>query len=246
MIESLPAELMLLIFQFLDIPKVKQIGKVKNDRVIFKSYSSLRLVSTNFYLAENTSRCKFCSGRYNYFKKNVTKCYCCGHVINSKNFKTNFKEVLFNNRIKILGIRGLNHRLLCQYQTTKNKKLPVSNCCELYSNSRTANEEKQLYYTVIFHERPMSLIVEQNDNDQVKVCGFAQDSSCKLANEISHRQIKSGDTIVAINNINIKQIGFDKACDLIHAASWPREIEFMRHNKNSTNYNTQLMAYYMN
>ena len=92
----------------------------------------------------------------------------------------------------------------------------------------------------------MSLIVEQNDNDQVKVCGFAQDSFCKPNTEIYHERIKSGDTIVAINNINIKQIGFDKACDIIQAASWPRKIEFMRHNKKSTNYNTQLMAYYMN
>lgn len=113
--EWLPIELKIYIFQYLDIPLKKQSGKIRDTRVMIKSYTGLRLVSKNFYLAENTSRCRFCSGRYQYYQPNVTKCYCCGHVMNSKNFTKSFKKTLFKNRVNILGIIGVNEKLNCQY-----------------------------------------------------------------------------------------------------------------------------------
>tara|TARA_B110000967_G_C18538291_1_gene389323 strand:- start:133 stop:534 length:402 start_codon:yes stop_codon:yes gene_type:complete len=119
MIEYLSIEIKLYIFQFLDVPK-KQMNKLRDNRTLIKSFSDLRLVSKNFYLIENTSRCRFCNGRYHYFQLYFTKCYCCGHIINSKNFIKGFKKILFKNRAKNIGISGVNHKLICQHNLIKN------------------------------------------------------------------------------------------------------------------------------
>ncbi len=115
MIEYLSIEIKLYIFQFLDVPK-KQMSKLRDNRVLIKSFSDLRLVSKNFYIIENTSRCRFCNGRYHYHHAYFTKCYCCGHVINSKNFIKGFKKILFKNIAKNIGIAGVDYKLVCQHK----------------------------------------------------------------------------------------------------------------------------------
>ena len=125
-LEWLPIELRIYIFQYLNVSQKRQLGKIRDTRVMIKSYTGLRLVSKTFYLTENTSRCRFCSGRYQYHQPYVTKCYCCGHVMNSKNFIKSFKKALFINRVNMLGITGVNEKLNCQYDKIR-KNLNVAN-----------------------------------------------------------------------------------------------------------------------
>jgi hypothetical protein len=111
MIEILPIELQLHIFQFLEVPKEKQKKKINSFLIYYKAYSKIRLVSKTFYIYETISRCRFCSGRYQYNIPRYTKCSNCGHVINSKNFVKDFGKIQFLKRTKLLGILGINDLL---------------------------------------------------------------------------------------------------------------------------------------
>ena len=193
MIQWLPMEIKLHILQFLDTPSKKQVANLQNRRIIFKSYSSIRLVSRSLYLAENTSRCRFCTGRYNYFKKNITKCYCCGHVINSKNFNDDFKKLLFNNRANILGKIGLNYKLFNQYHIANQASDELSNDIKTFP----------IQYTITFLKGPLFMVLEPNQHDEVEVCGFIAAGSGKPGPAELCGQIEHGDRIVAVNEIKI-------------------------------------------
>lgn len=128
MIEILPIELQLHIFQFLEVPKEKQKKKKNSFLLCYKAYSKIRLVSKTFYISETISRCRFCSGRYQYNITRHTKCGSCGHIINSKNFVKDFKKQQFLNRIKLLGKQGINDLLI-------STSININKHIELYQNS---------------------------------------------------------------------------------------------------------------
>jgi hypothetical protein len=85
-----------------------------------------------------------------------------------------------------------------------------------------------LHYTVWFRGGPLHLGVVQGQQDELLIEGFNVSTSGKPGPGELCGRIKSGDTIVAVNGVDLSLMRFGSACEVFGGSSWPRRIVFRR------------------
>ena len=120
-IDHLPIEICMYIFQFLEYSELYPIYRFSNiyyditgtisivekdkyyfhSKILIKKYQLYRLISKYFYYIDYNSCCNFCTGRYAFYKHSI-RCNNCGHVnvLNKESFCWNRVLKLRNKTIE--------------------------------------------------------------------------------------------------------------------------------------------------